>query len=151
VSDHSVVFIPTDPRFVPSEKGQAAATALLRSLLSGAEAISSEVDDVVEFRDCGENFETVRCPACLLPIEIDTWQEWMSEDYSDDAGFRLGVFATPCCGARTTLNELLYDWPQGFSRYALCAVNAGDAAAPSAAPELEAALGCRLRVIQRML
>jgi hypothetical protein len=50
-----------------------------------------------------------------------------------------------------TLNELEYDWPQGFSRYALSVMDPGKAGLEEMAPQLEASLGCRLRVIRRHL
>ena len=59
MSDHFTTFIPADPRFVPSEKAQHAAAALLQDLAPDAEDVSSEVEDAVVFRDCGENFERV--------------------------------------------------------------------------------------------
>jgi hypothetical protein len=27
------------------------------------------------------------------------------------------TIVTPCCGTHTTLNDLVYDWPQGFARW----------------------------------
>jgi hypothetical protein len=31
----------------------------------------------------------------------------------------------PCCGAATSLNDLVYEWPQGFARWALEIMNPG--------------------------
>jgi hypothetical protein len=81
VSDHVVTLIPIDPRFVPSEQGQNAAAALLREIAPQADEIASEVDDVVQFRDCGGNFERVSCPRCGRELEVELWGEWMSADF----------------------------------------------------------------------
>jgi hypothetical protein len=45
----------------------------------------------------------------------------MDEDYTD--GFKLSQYAVPCCGAKVTLHELEYRWPQGFGRFALDVMN----------------------------
>jgi hypothetical protein len=34
-------------------------------------------------------------------------------------GFEDLRFETGCCATRTTLNDLLYEWPAGFARFAL--------------------------------
>lgn len=151
MSDHITTFIPTDPRFGPSKKAQRAAAVLLKELAPNAEDVSSEVDDEVVFRDCGENFERVSCPQCRADIALDVWQAWMSEDCSEKGGFRLAAIVTPCCKAKTSLNELVYDWPQGFSRYSLKATNVADSLRDDAVLELEAVLGCKLRTILQMI
>ncbi len=32
---------------------------------------------------------------------------------------------TPCCGANVSLNDLNYEWPAGFARFVLEAMNPG--------------------------
>jgi hypothetical protein len=150
MSDHITTFIPVDPRFVPSKKAQKAAIRLLKELAPSAEDVSSEVDDVVVFRDCGENFERVSCPHCRADIVLEVWQDWMSQDCEEDGGFRLAGVAAPCCKAMTSLDDLAYDWPQGFSRYSLKATNA-DGLRDDAVAKLEAVLGCKLRRIRQMI
>jgi hypothetical protein len=148
MSDHFVRIIPADPRFVPTRQGQEAAADLLRAVAPLAADVSSETDAQVEFRDCGGNFERVLCPACGAEIEVDIWQEWMDGDYSPKTGFRLGPITTPCCSQQTTLNQLTYELPQGFSRFVLSAMNANRL--PFSAAELaqiSRALGCEVRVV----
>lgn len=72
----------------------------------------------------------------------------MSEDYGD--GFALRRYALPCCGAEQSLNELRYEWPQGFARFRLKAMNpdVGDLTGEQMR-EFEAMLGCRLQKILR--
>jgi hypothetical protein len=149
MSDDITTLVPEDPRFVPAKKAQRAAVTLLRELVPHSDEITTGVDDEVAFRDCGGNFESVACPKCRRKIELETWQGWMSEDSSDSGGFRLGSFATPCCGTNVTLNELAYKWPQGFSRYHLGASNIGRRLTAAAIRKLEEVLGCKLRVIRQ--
>ena len=151
MSDHFIRFIPLDARFVPEQKGQAAALALLRAVAPDADDISSETEDHIAFRDCGENFECVRCPGCGAEIAIETWQGWMDHDYTEGGGFRLEPVTTPCCGKRETLNGLVYDRPQGFSCYVLTGMNPGRDLPSAVMTELEEALGCRLRTIYQMI
>jgi hypothetical protein len=151
VSDNITTLIPQDPRFVPTKKARDAAVRMLRALAPRADEITSGVDDEVSFRDCGGNFESVACPRCRKKIELETWQGWMFEDGPDDGGFRLGPLTTPCCKTEVTLNDLVYDWPQGFSRYYLSARNAGARFPVAVTRKLEDLLGCKLRVIRQRL
>jgi len=151
MSDHFIRIIPVDPRFVPTKRAQKAAIAVIRAAAPMTDEVSSETDDQIVFRDCGENFERVRCPGCGNEIALDTWQEWMSADYSDDDGFRLEALAIPCCNHRATLNELRYEMAQGFSRYVLSAMNIGQELPSSVLAKLEGALGCQLRIIRQMI
>ncbi len=84
------------------------------------------------------------------------WAELVSADYGGDpavpGGFALTPIAMPCCGMTSTLNDLIYDWPQAFGRFALCAEdpNVGTLSA-SEEQELYALLGTGLRTIYQHL
>jgi hypothetical protein len=72
----------------------------------------------------------------------------MDDDYED--GFRLDKYATPCCGKAHTLHELTYEWPQGFGRFALNAMNPNLGLLDDKYKrEFEEILGTPLRVIYR--
>jgi hypothetical protein len=76
----------------------------------------------------------------------------MDEDYDYDNGFRLGKHSTPCCNALYTLHDLVYEWPQGFGRFALEARNPGIGKLDGKYKrEFEDILGAQLRVIYRRL
>jgi len=150
MSDNWIVLIPEDPHFVPNAAVRGRARDRLAAIASGADEVAATVDDDVAFFDCGENFETVRCPRCGATIPMEWWQDRMDEDYAD--GFKLDGYAVPCCGASLTLHELAYDRPQGFGRFSLSARN------PNRGPleaeqlrELSDIVGGRLRVIYRHL
>jgi hypothetical protein len=151
MSDHFVRFIPLDPHFVPTKRAQKAALTILRDAVPRADEVSSEADEQIAFRDCGENLERIGCPACGKEIAIATWHKWMDADCSRAGGFRLKPVTTPCCRATTTLNDLVYDWPQGFSRYELSAMNINKRLPSPVLKKLEAVLRCKLRVIRQML
>ena len=73
----------------------------------------------------------------------------MDEDY-DGSGFRLNAFKLPCCQTTCTLNELTYDWPQGFAKFSLEAMNPNIGELPKGEVEsFSGILGCSLRVIYK--
>jgi hypothetical protein len=151
MSVHYIHFIPAEPMFVPRSAAQHAAVDVLRAARPDADDISTNTGDYVTFVDCGENFERVGCPACDATLQVETWQALMDADYADDLGFQLAPITLPCCGNVMTLNELRYEWPQGFSRFAMTAMNAGGEVPRDLLERLESVLGCRLRVIYQML
>lgn len=65
-----------------------------------------------------------------------------------EADFPLRPAALPCCAAKVTLNDLKYDWPQGFARFSLEAMNPDiPGLTPVQLTEFESILGCPLRKI----
>lgn len=55
-------------------------------------------------------------------VEMEWWSDRLEEDVVDD-GFQLKAYSLPCCGTISTLNDLQYNWPQGFARFGLEAMN----------------------------
>jgi hypothetical protein len=121
MSDNWIMLIPEDPTFIPVKAKQKLARARLAKIAPQADEIDNIVYDTIQFFDCAANFERIHCPSCQLEISNDWWLERMDADY--DGGFALAEIATPCCGAKCNLNQLVYDWPQRFGRYALSAKN----------------------------
>jgi hypothetical protein len=114
----SNVLIPRDPFFLPNDP-DAVLQAMLR-MHPKAQHIARECSAGVVLRDCGANLADITCPACRAQIAIGDWQQLMDGDYDGASGFfRMAPVAAPCCGHRGTLNELIYDWPMGFSRFAI--------------------------------
>jgi hypothetical protein len=121
MSENWIALVPEDPRFIPDAAKQRRARDRFAEIVPEADEIEIKVSEKVEFFDCGANFERIGCPSCGSDVPVAWWQDRMDEDYGD--GFRLASYATPCCGARCTLHELVYQWPQGFGRFALDAMN----------------------------
>ena len=151
MSDSYIRIIPVEPAFIPTKRAQKAAATILRAAAPKADEVTSEADEQISFRDAGGNFDRVGCPACGKEIAVDTWQEWMDADCSDDGGFRLAPLITPCCKRSSTLNDLAYDMPQGFSRYELRATNIDKRLPATVLKKLEGVLGCKLRVIHQRI
>ena len=106
-------------------------------------------------------------PSLRRRIDLDWWYDALEavavpvadedEEQSPEREFaNIGVFAslrsldvtTPCCGTATSLNELDYDFPVGFGRFVLEALNPNAEGLDAAAlRRLEAAAETPLRQI----
>jgi hypothetical protein len=150
MSDHWIVLIPLDPRAVPSTSAQQAASEMFGRLAPTAEQITSSSYEDAQFFDCGGNFERVVCPSCRAELSNDWWLERMDEDYDD--GFRLATYSTPCCKWTGTLNDLIYQWPQGFARFCIEARNANiEVLTDDQLRQLGAALNLPVRAVYRRI
>jgi hypothetical protein len=121
VSDNYLRLIPTEPTWRPAAEATQRAVATLSALVPGADSVEAEVYDEVTFIDQGANFERLSCPACQTELEMDWWSDQMG--LAGDASFTDLAVTTPCCGTRTSLNELTYDWPAGFAQAELSVLN----------------------------
>jgi hypothetical protein len=150
MSDNWIRLIPEDPHFVPDAARQRHAKARFAEIAPQADEISIEVfDDIVLF-DCGANLERILCPTCRTELSINWWQDRMDDDF--DQGFKLAKYPTPCCKTPLTLHELIYEWPQGFGRFVLVAMNPNVGELSEARRlEFEQILGTRLRIIYQHL
>jgi hypothetical protein len=146
MSDSYIVLIPEEVDHVPSLDARRRALELLRRFAPDAEAVKEEATPEVRFMDCGENFERVLCPACGAELDAEWWRDRVDEEMN--AGCPLQPLEMPCCQTKANLNELKYEWSQGFARFSLEAMNPNifDLTAEQV-KALEAALGCRIRKI----
>lgn len=149
MSDHFLVVIPADPDADLPDTAE----NLREALAKLTEASESAVKDYgkLKFIDAGENFERVGCPSCGHTFTTPEWHAWMNADWHDEDGFHLHTHTAPCCGTRMTLNDLIYEWPQGFARWFVSARNMGRG--PLTDDEvgaLEQVAGLRLKAIAQM-
>jgi hypothetical protein len=146
MSDNYITFIPEDPTLVPEAARQAQARDRFAQIAPEADEINLKISESVAFFNCGGNFERILCPACHAEISVEWWQDRMHDDYSN--GFKLAKYKAPCCKAACTLHELIYEWPQGFGRFALEAMNPNIGRLDDdLKKEFEEILGTELRVI----
>jgi hypothetical protein len=146
MSDSYIVIIPDAPNFVPSEDAQRKAVELFQKIDPKAWEIKPEVSETIRFIDCGENFERILCPKCKHELDLDWWQSWMGEEAEEN--FPLRAKSVPCCGQMLGLDELVYEWPQGFARFTLEAMNPDIAdLMQKDLKQFEKILGCRVRKI----
>jgi hypothetical protein len=127
---------------------QLQARNLLADIAPNADQIEIHVFDRIAFFDCGANFERVLCPSCGSEIPIEWWQQRMDDDFAMNTGFKLAKYSTPCCDTAVTPHELHYEWPQGFGRFSLEAMNPNIGLLDDDQKKaFEVILGTRLRVI----
>lgn len=148
MSDNYIHIIPEQAGFVPEEARRQEAVSYFREIGPKADEITASVTTNLQFIDCGQNFEEIRCPSCKAVVQLKWWQEWMNEDFSKKDGFILRQRKMPCCGARSTLHELAYDWPQGFARCDIRAMNPNfGKLSATHRTRFETILGCPVRAI----
>jgi len=132
MSDSVTRIIPQDPKFVPTPAAERLALSLLRAYLPD-DQVTARRFDTIQFVDTGENFERVVCPYCRKEILPADWYAWLDRAVvavsPPGAGARYAAgFAdltgrTPCCDRLSDLNSLAYEWPAGFARFMLEAMN----------------------------
>ncbi|GLQ98856.1 hypothetical protein [Dyella mobilis] len=120
MSDNWLQYIPGDPTFQPSHEQAEKARSLLASYVPDADEVSVAFTETIEFFDPGANWSGVTCPACGADAE-PWWLEAM--DAASHEGFSNLFVTAQCCGKRVSLNELHYNWPCAFGRFALQAMN----------------------------
>ena len=143
MSEHFVALIPTDPKAALPANANELRDQLARLL--GTDEVRVKDYGKLQFIDCGQNFHTVACPACKAKIGLEQWHAWMDEDWHGEEGFHLHRHGTPCCEAEITLNDLVYDAAQGFSRWMISARAVG--LAPDHVTALSKAAGLPLSAI----
>lgn len=147
MSDNWISVIPRDPHYMPTPHQADSALAFLRDLAPESESVEFKMDDEVKFRDCGANFESVACPLCQASIDQEWWSDKMSEN-QDGESFHLRPIRLPCCDGAASLNDLIYSFNQGFSRFILEAMNPNiGELQPEQTRRLSDLLGTELRVI----
>jgi hypothetical protein len=146
MSDNWLILIPTSPEYVPSKDAQELAVALFKRVAPEADEIEVELSDHPRLIHCGANLQKINCPSCRRELDIEWWDDWISQE--SKLGFPLKPTALPCCGAVHSLADLLYDWPQGFARFSLEAMNPNIRDLPKAVEqEFETVMRCSVRKI----
>lgn len=150
MSDNWIIVVPEEPLFMPLPDDQQKAVTLFWSIAPTADEIKVVATQEVRFIDCGGNFESVFCPDCGGELDVEWWQDAMSEAF--DAGFSLKEVTLPCCGVSHSLAALRYVWSQAFARFSIDATNAQIAdLSDDQMRSFESILGCRVRKVLRHL
>jgi hypothetical protein len=154
MSDDYIKLIPTDPAYVPPKHLQEKAIRLLEEMLPEGEECEAEVYERLMFIDQGENLSVIFCPSCREALQFhddEAVREWWHsvDDEVQDQGAEGVTVTMPCCQKRVLLTELTFDWPAGFARFELSAMNPSishDLPLEQVA-ELENVLKCKLKQI----
>ena len=148
MSDHWICMIPRMPDYIPADEAFDEAARYLRTIAPDAEDITCEVSTVVELHDCGANLETIRCPSCASELSVEWWADQVQG--AGDHGIELRPISLPCGHVAPSLNDLVYHFDLGFSRFKLQAMNANVGSLnPEPFKRFESILGCPLKAIYR--
>ena len=149
MSAQFLVVIPQDPNAPLPEKQNVLRDALAE--MAGSGEARAKNFERLQFIDCGENFERIRCPECLAELSTDWWGQQMDHCWDDETGFDLHAHALPCCGAPMALDRLKYEPAQGFASWFVSARNPGRGPLTDAeVAQLETIAGVKLRAISQM-
>jgi len=102
--------------------------------------------DEIEFVDCGENLEKIRCPYCYKELSFDWWGKTMDAAFANR--FENLNIELPCCGKKASLNTLDYEYPCGFSKTEVSVWNPQKEITTDELAELSEMIGINLRIIQ---
>lgn len=150
MSDDWIRLIPCDPTFVPRAQDAEHARSVFASHMSGADEVTATFTEATEFIDAGVNMSQCRCPECGTPIDPGWWDGQLQQA-GERAFVELSV-TFPDCDHRASLDDLDYDWPVGFARFVLNALNpqATDLEVAQRA-EIASILGTPVRIIWQHL
>ena len=121
MSDNLFRLISTNPEHVPTSSSCEEARHRLAVLVPDADQVTARVTDHVQFIDPGANLERMSCPSGGAELDLDWWGDAMSTSHS--TAFTDLDVDLPCCGSRSSLNDLDYEWPARFARFVLEARN----------------------------
>ena len=128
MSSYIIKVIPTDPYYhIDGQKICKIVDCLKRRIT--ADNIELKMYDSPAFIDCGSNLEKIICPICGATIDFAWWNVAM--DIAWNNNFMELSVKLPCCGGDSTLNDLQYHFPCGFSCIELSILN------PLAEPDYE--------------
>lgn len=112
MSDFIVKIIPTTAYHRISDGKAAEILEYLKSKIS-ADRIECKRSETPTFVDCGSNLEKIVCPICRAEFSFDWWGKSMQ--LANEGGFIDLTVKLPCCGGVSSLNDLEYHFPCGFS------------------------------------
>ncbi|MEQ1576674.1 MAG: hypothetical protein ABL894_03385 [Hyphomicrobium sp.] len=115
----TIQFVPDDPHFTPDTPAISAAGQYLKQAFPSSSPVEAMTRDGIDVFFPGDNLTSCSCPNCNSDIPSGVWQTILSADYDDTSGFMLLRQPMPCCGERLAVNELKFDWPVAFGKFAL--------------------------------
>ena len=144
MSDYIVKIIPKNPDFYTSEQNAQEIVNYLKSRIPAVSVIVTMHETPV-FVDCGSNLEKISCPLCKAELDFDWWGEAMNKAYENN--FRDLSVEMSCCGGDSTLNDLVYDFPCGFSKITFELLNPQTEPDKDCLVHIENVLGSLIRTI----
>lgn len=148
MSDYLVKIIPAEPENkITMEAAEAITKRIYESIKSDTVEFKSEGSPF--FVDCGSNLDEIKCPICGEVLDFGWWGEAM-EEAGENRFLDLSV-VLPCCGAKSSLNELKYHFPCGFARTVITIHNPEEGISEELLMEIERIAGISVKVIHSHL
>ena len=145
MSDYIIKVIPIDPYYhINGQKINKIVDDLKTKII--ADNVELKTYDTPVFIDCGTNLERITCPICCTMIDFDWWSVAM--DTASNSSFMDLYVKLPCCGGSSTLNDLQYDYPCGFSCVELSVLNPLNELSQECLSYIQELLGTPIRCIQ---
>lgn len=141
MSSTLVKLIPTPIGSLPEVTDKEAIEKAIYELGIHYDDLKVWTSDGLQFIDCGENLEYIRCPFCHADA-MRWWGEAMNQ--SSQTGFENRHIVTKCCGRHAQLEDLEYCLKTGFARFGIELLNP-DKVTDIDLFELGAELGTRLK------
>lgn len=145
MSDTLLKIIPTEPSYVPDGLSESRGKVYLEKFFGANHVEFIQTQDVA-FIDPGQNFEKIFCDICDSEIDSEYWGEKVDSASLNKFGDL--TFLSPCCGNRTSLNSLRYEWPAGFARFSIQITNPKVELSNQNIQELKVILNTPLRILQ---
>ena len=120
MSDRIIKIIPSNPYYHINAQNKPKILDNLKARII-ADNIELKTYDTPVFIDCGSNLERITCPICGKVIDFDWWSKAMNIAWNSN--FMDLSVDLPCCGGSSTLNDLHYYFPCGFSCVELSIMN----------------------------
>ncbi|MDJ0640193.1 MAG: hypothetical protein QNJ20_15295 [Paracoccaceae bacterium] len=148
MADRFIALIPRDHEARISSDTLAELETIHAGLCGVCESRAKDFGERLQFIDCGENHQSIHCPACDTVAEQTWWHQRMDHAWDRDHGFHICDFTMPCCGATTRLDKLDYRPAQGFAHWFVSARDPGrEALTADEIARLEAVADLPLRII----
>ncbi|MBD5470454.1 MAG: hypothetical protein HDR19_04915 [Lachnospiraceae bacterium] len=145
MSDYIIKIIPINPYYhIDGQKIKKIVDDLKTRIT--ADNVELKTYDNPAFIDCGSNLEKITCPICGAIIDFDWWSVAM--DTASNSSFMDLYVKLPCCGESSTLNDLQYYFPCGFSCTELNILNPLNELSYECLSYIQELLGTPIRCIQ---
>ncbi|MCM1540913.1 MAG: hypothetical protein NC121_06580 [Blautia sp.] len=148
MSDYIIRMIPADPCYHMDRQKADRIVNYLQTEIR-AERMDVKTHDTPVFIDCGSNLEKIACPVCGAAIDFEWWGAAMDAAWKNR--FTELSVTLPCCGGSSTLNDLRYHFPCGFSCVEFDILNPADAPGQECLSHIQGILGIPVRCIQAHL
>ena len=148
MSNHIMKIIPADPYYRIAEQTKNDIVDFLASSVK-ADKIEVNIYDTPVFVDCGSNLESILCPLCGEAIDFDWWGDAM--EAAQESEFMELSVKMPCCDGESTLNDLHYDFPCGFSCIEFCIQNPSNEPDHECLAKIQRLMGTPIRLIHAHL